>query len=176
EPTLERARNAGFSALFVTIDTSVAGLRERDYRNGMRALMGRNVLAKIPYLSQMVIRPGWTTSFLLDGGLRTLPNVIVPNQGPLGLQDVASALASSTVTWEDFRWIREIWKGPIVAKGVLTGDDASRFGCRGMCGCSFQPRRPATRLRFIFIKRTWRSSGGSWCTSRSSDGRWNSAG
>ncbi|HSS96078.1 MAG TPA: alpha-hydroxy acid oxidase, partial [Terriglobales bacterium] len=40
EAALERARNAGFSALFVTIDTSVAGLRERDYRNGMRALMG----------------------------------------------------------------------------------------------------------------------------------------
>ncbi|HWF92781.1 MAG TPA: alpha-hydroxy acid oxidase [Terriglobales bacterium] len=126
EPTLERARNAGFSALVVTIDTAVAGLRERDYRNGVKALMGKSVLAKIPHLSQLIVRPGWTTSFLLDGGLRPLPNVIVPGNRPMGLQDVASALASSTVTWEDFRWIRETWKGPIVVKGVLTGEDARR--------------------------------------------------
>jgi L-lactate dehydrogenase (cytochrome) len=40
------------------------------------------------------------------------------------LIDVAAALAESTVTWADLRWIRELWKGPIVVKGVLTGDDA----------------------------------------------------
>ncbi len=63
EPTLERARNAGFRAFVVTIDTAVGGLRERDYRNGVRALMGTSILAKIPHLSQMIVRPSWTTSF-----------------------------------------------------------------------------------------------------------------
>jgi len=42
------------------------------------------------------------------------------------LVDVAVALAESTVTWADLRWIRELWKGPIVVKGVLTADDARR--------------------------------------------------
>jgi isopentenyl diphosphate isomerase/L-lactate dehydrogenase-like FMN-dependent dehydrogenase len=42
------------------------------------------------------------------------------------LTDVAAALAESTVTWADLRWIREHWQGPIVVKGVLTGDDARR--------------------------------------------------
>jgi L-lactate dehydrogenase (cytochrome) len=42
------------------------------------------------------------------------------------LIDVATALAESAVTWADLRWIREIWKGPIVIKGVLTADDALR--------------------------------------------------
>jgi L-lactate dehydrogenase (cytochrome) len=42
------------------------------------------------------------------------------------LIDVASALAESAVTWADLRWIRELWRGPIVVKGVLTGDDARR--------------------------------------------------
>ena len=42
------------------------------------------------------------------------------------LVDVGAALARATVTWEDLRWIREVWSGPIVVKGLLTGDDARR--------------------------------------------------
>lgn len=42
------------------------------------------------------------------------------------LVDVASALAESAVTWDDFQWIREHWRGPIVVKGVLTAEDARR--------------------------------------------------
>ena len=42
------------------------------------------------------------------------------------LVDVGSALARAVVTWEDLRWLREIWSGPIIVKGVLTGDDARR--------------------------------------------------
>ncbi len=40
------------------------------------------------------------------------------------LIDVNAALAQSVVTWDDLRWIRSLWPGPIVIKGVLTGDDA----------------------------------------------------
>jgi L-lactate dehydrogenase (cytochrome) len=126
EASIDRAARAGFSALVVTIDTAVAGLRERDYRNGMKPLLAANPFAKVPYLGQMLKHPGWLTSFLMDGGLRPLPNVVVPGQGPLTLQDVGTALARAAVTWEDFGWIRALWKGPIVVKGVLIGDDARR--------------------------------------------------
>jgi isopentenyl diphosphate isomerase/L-lactate dehydrogenase-like FMN-dependent dehydrogenase len=126
EAAIERARQAGFSALVVTIDTPVAGLRERDFRNGMKELMGTNPFAKIPYLPQMLSRPGWLIQFLLDGGVPKLHNVVVPGQGPMDLVDVGAALAASTVTWDDLNWIRELWRGPIVVKGVLTGDDAKR--------------------------------------------------
>src|ERR1700719_2736766 len=71
----------------------------------------------------------------MDGGLHTLPNVILPGKGPMALIDVADALANSVVTWGDFQWLREVWPGPIVAKGVLTGDDARRaidFGAAGV--------------------------------------------
>jgi L-lactate dehydrogenase (cytochrome) len=44
----------------------------------------------------------------------------------MSMVDVVGALARSGVTWEDFRWIRQAWTGPLVAKGVLTGDDARR--------------------------------------------------
>jgi isopentenyl diphosphate isomerase/L-lactate dehydrogenase-like FMN-dependent dehydrogenase len=126
EASIERARSAGFSALVVTIDTAVAGMRERDFRNGVKELLGSSLFAKIPFLPQVLVRPAWLTSFLLDGGLPRLPNVVIPGQGPMPLLDVNAALARAAVTWEDLQWIRNLWPGPIVIKGVLTGDDARR--------------------------------------------------
>ncbi len=123
---LDRAKKAGYSALVVTIDTVVAGMRERDFRNGMKQLMGGNLFSKVPYAGQFVTRPGWLAGFLLDGGLPDLPNVVVPGKGPMTLIDVQAALSAAAVTWEDLRWIREVWTGPIIIKGVLTGDDARR--------------------------------------------------
>ena len=134
EASLERARLAGFTALAVTIDTGTAGMRERDIRNGTAELMSGNVLRMLPFLSQFLSRPRWLAAFLLDGGIHKLPNVIVPGQGPLSLVDVAAALANSVVTWQDFHWLREAWPGPIVAKGVLTGDDARRAIDAGAAG------------------------------------------
>ena len=126
EASIERARSAGFSALVVTIDTAVAGMRERDFRNGVKELLGGSLFAKTPFLPQVLVRPAWLTSFLLDGGLPRLPNVVIPGQGPMPLLDVNAALARAAVTWEDLQWIRNLWPGPIVIKGVLTGDDARR--------------------------------------------------
>jgi L-lactate dehydrogenase (cytochrome) len=126
EAAIERARQAGFSALFVTIDTAVSGMRERDVRNGMKELISGGWMQKIPFLPQLLSRPGWLVSFLLDGGMPPLPNVVIPGEGPMPLVDVNAALASSTVTWQDLRWIRDLWRGPVVIKGVLTGDDARR--------------------------------------------------
>ena len=123
---IERARNAGFSALAVTIDTAVSGLRERDVRNGTKELLGPSVLARLPFLRQFLARPRWLAGFLSDGGLMSFPNVVIPGQGPMPYADVGAALEQSTVSWPDLRWIREVWKGPIVIKGVLTGEDARR--------------------------------------------------
>jgi isopentenyl diphosphate isomerase/L-lactate dehydrogenase-like FMN-dependent dehydrogenase len=126
EPALQRARAAGYSALVVTIDTAVAGMRERDLRNGMKQILIGSVFAKVPHLWQCFAHPGWLLNFLLDGGLPRLPNVLIPGEGPMHLIDVGEALARSVVTWEDFKWIKEIWGGRIIVKGVLTGDDARR--------------------------------------------------
>jgi isopentenyl diphosphate isomerase/L-lactate dehydrogenase-like FMN-dependent dehydrogenase len=126
EASMARARQVGFAALVVTIDTPVAGMRERDSRNGMKELMSGGVFSKIPFLPQILSRPGWLVRFLRDGGVPHLPNVVIPGQGPMPMVDVGAALASSTVTWQDLRWIREAWSGPIVIKGVLTSEDARR--------------------------------------------------
>ncbi len=126
EAVIDRARVAGFAALVVTIDTPVSGMRERDFRNGMKELVSGGLLAKVPFIPELLSHPGWLISFLRDGGLPGLPNVVIPGQGPMTLVDIGAALASAAVTWADLGWIREHWGGPIVVKGVLTGDDARR--------------------------------------------------
>ena len=126
EATLRRAAAAGYKGLFLTIDTPVAGMRERDARNGMKELMGNDVLAKLKYLPDLFAHPRWLMGYLLDSGVKSLPNVVMADGKPFPLTDVGKALETSVVTWDDLKWIRETWPGPIAAKGVLTADDARR--------------------------------------------------
>ncbi len=126
EGALDRARRAGFSALVITVDTAVAGMRERDPRNGIKELLGSSLFAKIPYLPDILAHPAWLAAFLLDGGVPRLENIVIPGKGPMELIDVTAALSKAVVTWEDLQWIRQIWTGPIVVKGILIGDDARR--------------------------------------------------
>lgn len=126
EPAIERARAAGFSALVITVDTAVSGMRERDFHNGMKELLSSNPLDMIPFLPQLLAHPEWLASFFLDGGVPKLPNIVIPGQGPMPLIDVNTALTQSAFTWQDMKWIRNLWSGPIVIKGILTGDDARR--------------------------------------------------
>ncbi len=123
---IRRARDAGFSALVVTIDTAVAGQRERDLRNGAKQLTGGGLGAMLPYVPQLLARPRWLYDFLRDGGMMKFPNVVLPTVGPMGYADIAAALEHSTVAWDDLKWIRELWAAPIVVKGVLTAQDARR--------------------------------------------------
>ena len=125
-PALDRAKAAGFSALVVTIDTAVAGMRERDFRNGVKELLGGKMRSMLPFVSQLLVKPRWLAGFFSDGGLMKFPNIVVPGKGPMLYADVTAALEQSVVTWEDLEWIREAWTGPIVVKGIHTAEDARR--------------------------------------------------
>jgi L-lactate dehydrogenase (cytochrome) len=121
---IARAKAAGYAALVVTIDTPVSGLRERDWRNGTKELLARN-LSSVPYLGQILARPRWLLDYYRDGGLMSFPNVVLAG-GPMPYADVTAALEQSMVSWADFRWIRDAWQGAIVAKGAHTADDARK--------------------------------------------------
>jgi len=123
--TVARAKAAGFSALVVTIDTPVAGLRERDFRNGVKELLSNRPLAMLPFVWQILARPRWLAAFLADGGLMRFPNIVL-KEGPMPYADVGAALEQSATCWEDLGWIREAWGGPVVIKGVHTADDARK--------------------------------------------------
>lgn len=123
---MQRARAAGFSALVVTIDTPVGGMRERDVRNGAKELASGNLFTMLPYVAQFLARPRWLADFLLDGGMMSFPNVVLSGERAMPYADVGAALAQSAVTWDDLTWIKEVWGGPIVVKGVLCANDARR--------------------------------------------------
>ena len=122
---IERARKAGFSALVVTIDTPVAGMRERDHRNGTSHLLTRRIGSMLPFIPQFLTRPRWLARFIADGGLMNFPNVLLPS-GPMAYADVGAALEQCALSWADLRWIRDAWGGPIIIKGIHTADDARR--------------------------------------------------
>lgn len=130
---ITRARAAGFTALVVTIDTPVSGYRERDDRNGVKELLSRRPVKALPYVWQMMARPRWLLDFLADGGLMRFPNIVLQD-GPMRYADVGTALEQSVVSWNDLGWIRQAWQGPLLVKGIHTGEDARRAVDEGVSG------------------------------------------
>ena len=122
---IERAKGCSCAALVVTVDTPVAGNRERDTRNGAKELVSGAPFKMFPYVFQFFARPRWFAAYLRDGGLMRFPNIVLKD-GPMAYADVGAALEQSMVSWDDFKWIREAWQGPIVVKGVHTADDARK--------------------------------------------------
>ena len=124
ENALRRAMDAGYTALVITIDSTVIGQRDRELRDGMEQLLRGSIWSKIPFVPQVLVRPRWLTRFLLDGGLPDMPNIVSPESGVLRVRDAHTAMKREAFSWDDMQWIRALWKGPIVIKGVLSAEDA----------------------------------------------------
>ena len=124
ENALRRAMDAGYTALVITIDSTVIGQRDRELRDGMEQLLRGSIWSKIPFVPQVLVRPRWLTRFLLDGGLPDMPNIVNPESGVLRVRDAHTAMKREAFSWDDMQWIRALWKGPIVIKGVLSAEDA----------------------------------------------------
>ena len=126
ENAMGRAMDVGYTVLVITIDSTVIGHRERELRDGMEQLLRGNIWSKIPFAPQVLARPRWLTRFLLDGGLPDMPNIVSAETGVLRVRDAHTAMKREVFSWDDTQWIRALWKGPIVIKGVLSADDAKR--------------------------------------------------
>ena len=126
ENAMRRAMDVGFTVLVITIDSTVIGHRERESRDGMEQLLRGNIWSKITFLPEILSHPRWLARFLLDGGLPDMPNIVSPERGVLRVRDAHSAMKREAFTWSDMQWIRTLWKGPIVIKGVLGSEDARR--------------------------------------------------
>jgi L-lactate dehydrogenase (cytochrome) len=126
ENAVRRALDVGYTVLVITIDSSVIGHRERELRDGMEQLLRGNIWSKIPFTPQVLTRPHWLMQFLLDGGLPDMPNIVSPETGVLRVRDAHTAMKREAFSWNDMPWIRSLWRGPIVIKGVLSADDAKR--------------------------------------------------
>ena len=122
---VERCKQAGYDALCLTVDTPLAGNRERDKRTGM--VMPPRL--SISSLASFVAHPYWSMQFLLNPDFR-LANVIhrvdAIGGGSMGLIDYVNSQFDRTVTWDDAAWLAEQWDGPFVIKGVQSAGDARR--------------------------------------------------
>jgi isopentenyl diphosphate isomerase/L-lactate dehydrogenase-like FMN-dependent dehydrogenase len=131
EATIARARAAGYTTLVVTVDTPAPGMRERDYRLGVKPLLKGDLWGSVPHAWQFVTRPRWTLDYLADGAVRVFPNVELPDatgltRRPMPCGDTSILLEQTLVTWADLSWMRDAWRGPVVVKGIHSGDDARR--------------------------------------------------
>lgn len=115
---LKRAAANGFDTLLVTVDTTVAGQRLRDVRNGMTVppkLTAGTVL-------DASYRPEWWFNFLTSDPL----SFATLSDKTSDLPSLINSMFDPTLSMDDLRWIREQWPGKLFVKGVLTEDDARR--------------------------------------------------
>jgi len=120
---VERADAAGFEAVCLTVDTAVLGRRERDVRRGF-TLPPEVGLGTI---IDGIKNPGWTWDFLTADPIR-FANVegltSIDGSKAVDLAEHMKSQFDPGLSWSDVEWLRSIWKGPILIKGIQTVEDA----------------------------------------------------
>lgn len=134
EQLVRRARAAGYSALVLTVDAAVSGYRERDVRNGFR----------LPFrftpstLLDLALHPRWSLAMAMQGRSPSFVNLAEADDGATSPQLQAALLSRTmdrTLAWEHLAWLRRLWDGPLLVKGLLHPGDAAlavRHGADGI--------------------------------------------
>ncbi len=132
---ISRAAAANCGALVFTVDLPVLGTRYRDIRNGMGVQLP--LLSRLRMAANFASKPGWIHDVGVRGRPLTFGNLagVVKGANSLGalLHWTTTALDPS-VTWKDLEWVRSIWKGPLILKGVLDEADAREAVATGADG------------------------------------------
>jgi isopentenyl diphosphate isomerase/L-lactate dehydrogenase-like FMN-dependent dehydrogenase len=123
---IKQARDSGFETLVLTVDTPVVGLRYRDDRNGL------TVPPKIRINTVFAIarKPIWWLNLFTTGKLE-----FAAFRGwDKALSHLAAAIFDPSTTFKDITWLRSVWKGPIVVKGIQSVEDAKAVAKLGVQG------------------------------------------
>lgn len=122
---VQRCRAAGYQSLCLTVDTAVAGNRERDRVHGMTMPPTVSLKSFLSYATSFE----WGLNFLLDHDFR-LANVAhrvdALGGGAMALIDYVNAQFDRSISWDDAAWLAEQWNGPFAIKGMSTVEDARR--------------------------------------------------
>jgi L-lactate dehydrogenase (cytochrome) len=126
---IERAIAAKCSALVLTVDLQVLGQRHCDLRNGMTVPPE----IRIGNLIDIATKPGWAIS-VLRGKRKTFGNLAGHVRGMEDVRSLAQWIAGQfdpSLSWKDVEWIRSLWPGKLIIKGVLDVEDAKRAARTG---------------------------------------------
>ncbi len=119
---VDAANAAGCGALYVTVDTALTNVRDRDVRNGFRGVsrMTPSMLARF------ALKPGWSLPMLATGmpSIRALDPYPQFGRGALAQAANLGQRIDRTLSVADLAWLRKRWPGRLVVKGVLSGADA----------------------------------------------------
>jgi L-lactate dehydrogenase (cytochrome) len=119
---IERATEAKCSALVLTVDLQVLGQRHCDLKNGLAVPPS----LKLRNLISMAAHPRWCAGVL--SGRRwsfgNLEGYVIGRSGAVALSHWINSQFDATLSWKDVEWVRGLWKGPLVIKGILDVDDA----------------------------------------------------
>lgn len=123
-----RARDAGYRALVVTVDTPVSGNRERDVENRVPQPLRVDLRTALSLAPKLITRPRWLFGFMKDGMPIYLPNVprVSVDGAPMTQSQATALMGTEMPEWSDLERIRKQWPGPFLIKGVLTAEDAKR--------------------------------------------------
>ena len=130
---VDRAAASGYEALVLTVDTAVLGRRERDVRRGftMPPTLGPGTLV------DGALHPAWTWAFVSGEPIR-FANVVGRDVGdgatPVKVSDYIHEQFDPALSWGDVDWLRSVWDGPVLLKGVQSVDDAVRAAEAGVTG------------------------------------------
>jgi L-lactate dehydrogenase (cytochrome) len=119
---IQRAAAAKCSALMLTVDLQVLGQRHVDVRNGLTVppeIKLKNVL-------DIMTKPAWAWS-ILKGKSKTFGNLAGHVKGMENINSLAAWCASQfdpTLSWKDVEWVKSLWPGKLILKGILDVDDA----------------------------------------------------
>jgi L-lactate dehydrogenase (cytochrome) len=120
---IERAIAAKCSALVLTVDLQVIGQRHQDIKNGM-TVPPEWSLSK---LFDFATKPAWISG-VLRGKRRTFGNLMGHLKGTDDITALSSWISTqfdTSLNWKDVEWIRSIWPGKLVLKGILDVEDAN---------------------------------------------------
>jgi L-lactate dehydrogenase (cytochrome) len=128
---VDRAAESGYEALVLTVDTAVLGRRERDVRRGfsMPPALGLDTIV------DGALHPGWTWSFVRSEPVR-FANVVGRDVGdgssPVVMSEYIKTQFDPALSWADVDWLRSIWNGPVLVKGIGRVEDAVRAADAGV--------------------------------------------
>ncbi|MEZ5825039.1 MAG: alpha-hydroxy acid oxidase [Geminicoccaceae bacterium] len=132
ESFIQRARDAGYKALVLTTDNQVLGQRERDLRNGFTIPPH----PRLHNIADVALSLPW----LLRHGFR-LGSIRMANYDAAGFDGRIASLGARmgdmldpAMSWSDVEWVRKVWDGPLLIKGILHPDEAERAISRGVDG------------------------------------------
>jgi len=130
---IAQAREAGCTALLLTVDLAVPGTRYRDYRSGLSG----SIRGRASRTRQVLARPDWAWDVAVHGRPLTLGNLEPLLGSGAALEDLMGWVGrnfDASVSWKDVEWVRDQWKGPLIIKGILDPDDAREVVANGADG------------------------------------------